>query len=266
MKKMMRIALAMIAALSLLCAAASADEIPQPEGGKKFESCWGMRCGLVQIDYEEEGYRVMVDLYNQDDHTGTLWQYSCYYIEEKDVLESVSSSKNPYTLDEQTLYRTLGETEYEGIDDPDSTTVFSLSEDGALTWQDGHENIGQELEFRDIGNFEGVWRNDEEAVYTEFHWEGLFNEETYCYSVYVGRGADDDYADFHLVGLYNPETGKLECYDTAAVPMETDEALFAAQDDGVPYDAFFTDLGGGKLLYEAETGIELEYDILGPES
>jgi uncharacterized membrane protein YhhN len=70
-------------ALALMSAAALADEMPQPEGGKKFEGQWAMMCGLVDIVYEEEGYRVSVDLYNQEEKTGTLWQYSCYYIGEQ---------------------------------------------------------------------------------------------------------------------------------------------------------------------------------------
>jgi hypothetical protein len=49
------------------CLPALADEVPQPEGGKKFEGCWAFACGLAEIVYEEEGYRVSVDLYNMND-------------------------------------------------------------------------------------------------------------------------------------------------------------------------------------------------------
>lgn len=72
------IALALLTVLSLVCAAALADELPQPEGGMKYESCWAQRCGLIQIDYEEEGYRVAVELFDPVDSTGVLWEYSCY--------------------------------------------------------------------------------------------------------------------------------------------------------------------------------------------
>ena len=267
MRKMKRIVLAVLLVLSLMGTAALADEAPQPEGGRKYESDWAMMCGLIEIVYEEEGYRVSVDLFNQDSNTGTLWEYSCYYNDEKDILESVSSRKITYAMNPLTMDRAFDEYEYEGIDDPEQTTVFSLSEDGALRWADGHENRGQDLEFRDIGCFEGVWRNDAEAVYTEFLWEGLCDENMYCYSVYVGRGDEN----MHFIGLYDPESGKLVCYDTDASPFLaehdiTAEDFFAAQDEGKPYDAVFTALGNGKLLYEIDHGIELEYDILGPES
>ena len=262
MKKMMSIALALTLALTLICTGALAEETPRPEGGEKFESTWGMMNGLVEIIYEEEGYRVLVDLFNPADCTGTQWEYACYYIEEKDVLESLSSCKTPYTLNPDTLEINRGEFEYEGIDDEGATTIFSLSEDGALTWQDGREGLGQDLEFRDIGDFAGVWENAEKNIYTEFHWEGLYDEETYFYSVFVGIGDDD----FHLIGLYIPEKGKLECYDTAAV--QDAEGLYTALDAGIPCDAAFTDLGGGRLLFETDgaEAVELEFNLLGPES
>ncbi len=263
MKKMMSIALSLMMALALMSAAALADEMPQPEGGKKFEGQWAMMCGLVDIVYEEEGYRVSVDLYNQEEKTGTLWEYSCYYIGEKDALESISSGKNGYTLNPVTLDRDFSEYAYEGIDEMDQTTVFSLSEDGALRWQDGRENQGQDLEFRRIGAFEGVWRNEAEEIYTEFHWEGLYDEDTYFYSIFVGQGEEE----LHLVGLYNAENGKLECFDTAVTPVASTEDYLIARENGKAFDAVFSDLGNGKLLYdETADGIELEYDLLGPES
>lgn len=248
--------------LTLICVPALAEEAPQPEGGKKFGTCWAMMGGLVEIVYEEEGYRVLVDLYNQADRTGTQWEYSCYYSEEKDALESISSRKTGYTMDLDTLERAFGESEYEGIDEESSVSVFSLSADGALLWNDGHEDMGRDLQFTDIGRFEGVWRNDAEDVYTEFHWQGLLDEEQFCYNVFIGRGQED----CHLAGWYNPETGRLECYDIEKTPIGTAEDLFAALDAGKPLDAVFSDLGNGRMIYSADVEIELEYDILGPES
>lgn len=261
MKKTMSFILALMTALTLICTAALADSVPQPEGGKKFESNWGMMCGLIEIVYEEEGYRVSVDLYNQAENTGTQWEYSCYYNEQKDILESISSRKIGYALNLLTMVKAYGEYEYDGLDDEDKTTVFSLSADGALRWADGHENMGQDLEFRDIGRFGGVWQNEEEAIYAEFYWEWLLDENMYCYTVFMARGEED----FYLMGLYNPQAGKLECYKTAA-GIQDAEDFFAAQDAGQPYDAVFTDLGSGRLLYEAGNGIVLEYDALGPVS
>ena len=259
MKNLLRTALALVLALCLLGPAALADETPQPEGGEKFEGNWAKMCGLIEIVYEEEGYRVAVDLFNQDEDAGTLWEYSCYYSEEKDALESISATKTAYTLDRLTLDRALGEPEYQGIDDPEQTTVFTLSPDGALLWQDGRENMGQDLEFRNIGCLEGVWRNDERDVYAEIHWQGLWDEDQYLYDVFLSRGDEE----FHLAGLYNAEAGQLECYDTLQAPVSSAEDYFAARDEGTPFDAVFSVLESDQLLLD---GIPLAFDLLGPES
>lgn len=68
----------------------------------------------------------------------------------------------------------------------------------------------------------------------------------------------------HLAGAYDPASGRLACYDAA--PIRDAEDIFAARDAGKPCDAFFTNLGGGRLLLEMGDAVQLEYDILGPES
>ncbi len=262
MKKLASILLAVIMTLAL-AGAAWAEEIPQAEGGKKFEGNWAKMNGLIEIVYEEEGYRVAVDLFNQEDNTGVLWQYSCFYNEEKDALLSFSSSKSAYSLNPDTLDKTLAEPEYEGIDEDAAISVFALTQDGALEWKDGHENRGQDLLFTRIGSFEGLWRNEAENIYAEFHWQGLLDENQFCYNVYIAQGEKE----CHLIGMYSPETMKLACYDTAAIPAESTEGYLTAQNEGKPYQAVFTDLGGGQAQYETENGVfTLEYDILGPES
>ena len=163
-------------------------------------------------------------------------------------------------------YRTFGENEYEGIDDGDTMSVFSLSEDGALRWEDGHENMGQDLQFTDIGRFEGVWRNEEEEIYAEFWWRGLFDEETYFYDVFISRGGAEQYANFSMEGLYNPESGLLEASGTVTTMVRNAAGSYDITEDDEICEAFFRDLGDGKLLYETDNGIELEYDVLGPES
>ena len=86
MKKLIGILMAVMMLAAFACAA-SADEVPQPEAGKKFESDWAIPGGFAQIVYEEEGYRVMLEK-DEADGTGSLWQYSCYYHEDTDTLLS----------------------------------------------------------------------------------------------------------------------------------------------------------------------------------
>jgi len=259
---MKKFASILTALIMILCLAGSAlaDEVPQTEGGKKFEGSWAKMNGLVEIVYEEEGYRVSVDLFNQESNTGTLWQYACHYNEASDALVSISSSKNAYVMNVDTLDKTDLEPEYMGLDDENALSVFTLTPDGALEWKDGHENQGQDLQFTPIGSFEGLWRNEAEDIYAEFHWQGLLDENQFCYNIFIAQGEKES----HLAGMYNPETRKLECYDTAVIPAEE---FLTAQDEGKPYHAVFTDLGGGQAQYETENGVfALEYDLLGPES
>ena len=70
MKKLTSILLILCLAMSLVCSAA-ADEVPQPEGGKKFETHWAAQNTVIRIDYEEEGYCVSVVNEIPTEGTGT---------------------------------------------------------------------------------------------------------------------------------------------------------------------------------------------------
>ena len=254
MKKMLSILLAVMIAVT--CAAALADEVPQPEGGKKFEGDWALTGGLIEIVYEEEGYRVSVDLCNIGEGTGTLWEYNCLYNEADDTLVSfLSIGKRDYTYNLSTLERTDSEPVYYDADtEPGEVTTFSISENGSLRWTAASEpDAGADLEFRSIGRFNGSWYSaeGEEPVWVDFNWKGL-ESENFCYEVYLHRGDDDVYTEFTMTGVYDEETGKLTCTGRSVdeADTETYEAVFSMQEDG-------------KMLYEAANGIVMEYDLLG---
>ena len=100
MKKITGILLAVMTVF--LAACAIADEVPQPEGGKKFESDWAVPGGIVEVYYEEEGYRVFIKIDQPDALCGSEYEYSCYYQEETDSLLSISSIRSDYTVDPDT--------------------------------------------------------------------------------------------------------------------------------------------------------------------
>ena len=77
MKKLTGILLVIMMLVAMICTA-SGDEVPQTEGGKKFENDWAIPGGKAEIYHEEEGYRVTLDI-ARDDGTGARWEYSCYY-------------------------------------------------------------------------------------------------------------------------------------------------------------------------------------------
>ena len=265
MKKFLSILMALLMTLSIIGSAALAEEsVPQPEGGKKFESNWALGGGLISIVYEEFGDRVMVELVNNEDWSGTVWEYSCYYHEDTDSLVSVSSTKSSFTTDPETFDRVKDDEAYSGMDDEGQETSFVIAENGALVWTDGRENAGADLEFRNIGCFEGVWRSaeGEEPVWVEISWNGM-DQETYNYTVFIHRGGDDAYTEYTLTGLYNEETGKLECKGETTSLAANDDGVIEIIDSDNDAEAFFSLMEDGRLLYEAANGIILEYDILG---
>lgn len=261
MKKIVSMILALALMLSLVCAA-RADEVPQPEGGKKFETNWAIFETTIRIVYEEEGYRVFIRNMNPSEQKVTEWEYSCYYAEAEDVLKSVSSSKHSYIIDPETSDIRDEATEYEDLDDENTVTVFRITEDGFLNWEDGRGQDGFDSAFSKIGNFEGVWRSEDNYVWAEIEWTD--SGENYGYFVYLHRGFDDVYTEFTAQGLYNPETGKLEVKTTVPTATNTLKGgAYETEYDEDEYELIFSELGGGKILFEAENGVELIYDEIG---
>ena len=207
MKKIVSIILALAMCLTM-CAFAFADEYPQPEGGKKFDTNWAIYGMTVRINYEEEGYRVYIRSTDPEEFNGSEWEYSCVYNEEKDALLSISSSKNAYTMD-STGGIERGEYEYQGLDDEGQTTVFAIDEDGFLTWEDGRGQDGADLVFSDIGAFEGFWRSEDGETFADISWNDSEIGDEYGYNVYLHDEGDESYADYSAHGLYDAKTGKL---------------------------------------------------------
>ncbi|MCR4876425.1 MAG: hypothetical protein K5922_04565 [Clostridiales bacterium] len=258
MRKMLCVLMAVMMA-GLFACAAMADEIPQAEGGKKFEGDWALRGGLVQIVYEEEGYRVQVFL------SGSEWEYSCYYHEDTDSLVSVSSSRTDYTVDPVMMEKVYGEPVYEGLDEEGQNAEFTLDAEGFLHWNDRRDNAGADLQFMSIGRFSGVWKNEEEEVEAQFMWDGLEDEEKFEYTVYIQRGLTgaEHYTLFLMTGTYDPGTGKLSCSGTCTQFTKNAAGEYDTEEDGETYDAYFSMTADGKVLFETANGIELEYDMMG---
>ena len=262
MKKLIGILMA-IMMLAVFACAAYADEVPQSEAGMKFENDWAIAGGLVQIDYEEEGYRVTLEM-DGEDGKGSLWEYACYYHEDTDSLVSVSSSRTDYTINPDTGDKDYGDYVYEGIDEEDQGTEFTIDADGFLIWKDGHDDAGAGLKFANIGRFDGVWKNEAEEVEAEFLWNGDTEDDMF-YTVYITRGKTDGelYTVFLMNGEYDPASGRLSAEGTCTVYRKNAEGEYDPEEDEEMYDAFFSMTEDGRLLYETANGIELEYDIMG---
>ena len=262
MKKVICVILSVI--LAAMCCVALADEYPEPEGGKKFNTNWAIFGMTVEINYEEEGYRVYIKSSDLSRQEGTEWEISCLYNEEKDELISVSSSKNPWHTDPETGDFVRDDYEYQGFDDEGQTSVFKIDEEGFLTWQDGRENAGADLAFTDIGNLAGAWRSEDGKTWAEIEWND--SEEDYGYFVFLHDGDDDAFTEHSMYGLYNPETRKLETTGTVTTLRKGADGAYEPEYSDNPVELVFSDLGGGKILLETGDGVELIYDIMGGES
>lgn len=258
MKKTISILLA-IMMLGVFACAASADEVPQPDAGKKFESCWAVPGGLAEIFYEEEGYKIHLEI-TKDDGTGSIWEYACYYVADKDCLSSVSSSRLDFKINPDTGDKELGDYAYEDLD-VEKFTEFTINQDGFLIWKDGHDDAGAGLKFINIGIFEGVWKNEAAETEAEFKWNGATEDEMF-YTVYILRGKTDGerYASFLMNGTYDPATGKLTADGTCTLFTKNASGEYESSDDGESYDAIFSKMEDGRVLFETDNGIELEYD------
>ena len=266
MKKLPAMILALILAAALCCGAL-AEEVPQPEGGKKFASNWAIFDMTVEITYEEEGYRVYIKSTDPYEFKGTEWEYSCYYVEEKDALVSVSSSKNDFTEDPETREITRGEPIYQDLDGEGQEAVFTINENGSLEWRTGRGDEGADLEFTDIGAFEGFWNSEDGKISADIYWSDSEIGDEYGYTVYLHDEGDESYANYTLHGLYNPNSGKLVTtgsvsinrlnaeggYDEEIVPADPDE----------PWEIIFSNLGNGRILLERDNGYELVFDMMG---
>ena len=270
MKKTVCIILALMAAMTLLCVSAGADEFPQPEGGKKFETDWAIYGMTVQIDYEEEGYRVYIKSTDPFEHRGSEWEYSCFYNEEKDALESFSSSKNSYTEDPATGELQRGAYEYQGIDEDSQMTVFAIDPDGFLTWKDGRGQDGADLVFSDIGDFEGYWCSEDGNTWAEITWSDSEVGDEYGYNVFLHDGDEEVFDEFTTHGLYDAKTGKLTVTGSAVINRRNAEGGYDTEvvepDPEIPIELIFSNLGNGRILLERENGTELVYDFLGGDS
>ena len=261
MKKLISILLAVMMMGAAACAA-YADEVPQTEAGKKFESNWAIPDGLVEIVYEEEGYRVNIEI-TKEDGTGANWQYNCFYQEEGDCLSSVAASRTNYTIDPNTGDKVYGETVYDEFAE-EKCSEFTIDADGFLIWKDAHDDAGAGLKFTNIGRFEGLWKNTEAEVEVLFQWNGATEDEMF-YTVNIQRGTPEgeQYAAFLMNGFYDPASGKLSADGTCTTFKKNAEGQFDTEEDGENYDAFFSMMEDGKLLFETENGIELEHDMHG---
>lgn len=172
MKKVFLVLMAFI--LAITCTAALAEEAPAAQEAPdpdNYSGVWQCDRASIEINWEEEGYRVLVE-WGSSAWESTFWEYSCFYHEEDNTLVSM-----PFGLRTEVVY-TEGSDEatYTDVYD-DGQATFSLDEDGCLIWQDEKEDAGKGMRFvridetdaPDPDNYSGIWQCDRASI--EIDWE-----------------------------------------------------------------------------------------------
>ena len=107
-------------------------------------SKWTCDRADIEMDWEEEGYRVRVSWSSSAWET-TEWAYSCFYDAATNTLSGMLGSKTDFTYDDNGNVVSWEEVYNDG------EVTFSLDENGNLLWNDEKENAGEGMVFeRDI--------------------------------------------------------------------------------------------------------------------
>ena len=231
MKKLIAIILALILALGC---AAGAEEASMPAEAAAYEGVWQCDRATVSMDWEEEGFRVLIT-WGSSAWEHTEWQYSCYYHEEDNTLAAV-----PFGIRTDYVYGDDGELVSAAEIYNDGDAVFSLDAEGYLIWEDQKENAGDGMRFEKLP--------EEPAVLTFATIGDAMNAEGYTG---IACGDDEHYVVVaELDGTYlrvvadvDEEARRLSEATLEYVDADTLEAAFAA------YNAYIETL---PVAYEEE--------------
>ncbi len=102
-------------------------------------SQWVCDRARIEMDWEEEGYRVYVE-WSSNAWESTVWMYSCVYDAATNSLSGFGSCEN-LEYDDDGLVKASGEVYDMG------GVSFTLNEDGKLLWQDAVEDAGKDMAF-----------------------------------------------------------------------------------------------------------------------
>jgi len=106
-----------------------------------FSGTWVCGRATIEIDWEEEGYRVFIT-WGSSAWERTEWEYSCLYDRIDNVLISM-----PFGIRTDVTFAENGEVASYNTVYEDGEATFALDEDGYLIWNDEKENAGQDMRF-----------------------------------------------------------------------------------------------------------------------
>ncbi len=102
-------------------------------------SKWVCDRASIEMDWEEEGYRVYVE-WGSNAWESTVWMYSCFYDAATNSLSGMGSCENLEYDDD-------GKVVSSGVVYEDGDVTFTLTEEGKLLWKDAKEDAGKDMQF-----------------------------------------------------------------------------------------------------------------------
>lgn len=202
---------ALVLALCLAAAAAAAfaeedddfayypDDYPE---SRPYVSTWVAENGDWRIEmYGEDGGIKPYVVHRLGDNLEDAWEYAVALNPERTALTAV-----PFGLHyrQDTVTGDWTEKYYE-----DGDAVFTLDENGRLTWTDLKEDAGKGLEFEKIGNFYGGrWMKGDDTEVQFYDWyDGEYDIRCFRYNENLELDGDAI-----LKGAYDPETDTVTAY------------------------------------------------------
>ena len=146
MKKFLMVLLALVMMGGL--AMAESDSNSMPAEAAAFLGEWQCDRATAEVDWEEEGFKVIITWGSSAWET-TRWEYSCFYYEEPDSLVAM-----PLGLKTDLVYSDDGEVSSAVMVYDDGMATFSIDEDGHLIWIDEKENAGDGMHFEKLDDSE----------------------------------------------------------------------------------------------------------------
>ena len=243
-------------------------EMAMPEEAAAFEGTWQCGRATVAVDWEEEGFKVLI-IRSGSATEQTEWEYSCYYHEDDNTAVSLPFGiRTDVVLGEDGGIASFTEVYNDG------EAVFSLDEDGHLIWQDLKENAGEGLRFAKIpaefaapifmtigeamasDGYTGIAGGDEEHYIVVVEQDGEY--------VRLVADLDDEARELSEKTLEYVDADTLEAaFEAYNAHIETLPIVYAEMITAAPKAQEELDALAGKTLLEAE---EAGYEFSGSRS
>ena len=199
---MKRFVLSVLAMLMILTAAVTVcaqdnTEITVPEN---YKGAWACERAAIDMIRKDSGY-VAVIRWGSGADMMTVWQYTLGYDAENDCLADNGTGT-------KTIIKSTENGDSERTDEyTDGTARFSINDAGMLTWEDGKEDSGHDMQFEKM-DYSGFMPTQEQFIEDYFHVIGAYHQGTAGSSLAAAQAAYKayDFAQSHRLWAADTKT------------------------------------------------------------